>query len=38
VFVWKEFAGAPAKAKRYLVAMFLLFLLGLGALAASPIF
>ena len=38
VFVWKEFAGAPAKAKQYLVAMFLLFLLGLGALAASPIF
>jgi glucose uptake protein len=38
VFVWKEFAGAPAIAKRYLVAMFLLFLLGLGALAASPVY
>jgi glucose uptake protein len=38
VFIWKEFAGASGKAKRYLVAMFVLFVLGLGALASSPLF
>jgi glucose uptake protein len=37
VFVWKEFAGASAKAKWYLAAMFLFFLLGLTALAVSPL-
>ncbi len=37
VFVWREFAGASPRAKRFLIAMFLLFLLGLGALAASPL-
>jgi glucose uptake protein len=38
VFIWKEFAGAPRKAKVYLAAMFALFLVGLGALASSPLF
>ncbi len=38
VFIWKEFAGASIKAKSYLAAMFALFLLGLGALASSPLF
>jgi glucose uptake protein len=37
VFVWREFAGAPIRARRFLVAMFVLFLLGLGALAVSPV-
>ncbi len=38
VFIWKEFRGASTKAKSYLAAMFFLFLLGLGALACSPLF
>lgn len=38
VFIWREFAGASAKAKAYLTAMFVLFLFGLGALACSPLF
>jgi glucose uptake protein len=38
VFIWKEFAGASNRAKTYLAAMFVLFFLGLGALAASPVF
>ena len=38
VFIWREFAGASRKAKSYLAAMFVLFLVGLGALAASPLF
>jgi glucose uptake protein len=38
VLIWNEFAGASSKAKSYLVAMFLLFVLGLGALASSPLF
>ncbi|NYF80767.1 GRP family sugar transporter [Granulicella arctica] len=38
IFVWKEFVGASTTARRYLVAMFVLFLLGLTALAASPTF
>jgi len=38
VFIWKEFAGASRKAKSYLATMFVLFLIGLGALAFSPLF
>jgi glucose uptake protein len=38
VFIWKEFAGASSRAKTYLAAMFVLFALGLGALACSPLF
>jgi glucose uptake protein len=38
VFIWHEFAGASFKAKMYLAAMFVLFVLGLGALALSPIY
>lgn len=37
VFVWKEFGGAPAAAKRLLVWMFLLFVAGLTAVAVAPI-
>lgn len=32
IFVWKEFAGAPPSARRFNVAMFLMFLIGLGLL------
>jgi glucose uptake protein len=38
VFIWKEFAGASRKAMSYLAAMFAFFLVGLGALALSPVF
>jgi glucose uptake protein len=38
VFVWREFAGAPAAAKRYLLFMFIFFLLGLGAVALAPLY
>jgi len=38
VFVWHEFASAPARAKVYLGWMFLLFLAGLGAVAIAPLF
>ena len=38
VFIWREFAGAPAKAQRLLAPMFLLFLLGLGAIAIAPLY
>lgn len=37
VFVWREFANAPAAARRYLVLMFILFILGLSAVAIAPI-
>ncbi|MGI8770499.1 MAG: hypothetical protein ACR2JE_03590 [Acidobacteriaceae bacterium] len=37
VFVWHEFATAPARAKRFLVWMFVLFLLGLSLIALAPI-
>lgn len=37
VFVWKEFAGAPAGTGRLLAAMFLFYLLGLGVLIASKL-
>lgn len=35
VFVWKEFKGAPRRTNTYLVAMFLLFLTGLGLIIAA---
>lgn len=35
VFVWKEFRGAPAGTNKFLVAMFLFYVLGLGILIAS---
>lgn len=38
VFVWHEFAGAPAAARRALIFMFVFFLLGLGAIALAPLF
>ena len=38
VFVWHEFAGAPPIAKRLLALMFVLFLLGLGAIALAPLY
>jgi glucose uptake protein len=38
VFIWKEFATAPKLAKQLLVWMFVLFLLGLTAIALAPVF
>jgi glucose uptake protein len=38
VFVWHEFADAPRAAKRYLILMFVFFLLGLGAIALAPLY
>jgi glucose uptake protein len=38
VFIWKEFATAPKRAKQLLVWMFVLFLLGLTAIALAPVF
>jgi glucose uptake protein len=38
VFVWREFAGAPARSKRFLAWMFVFFLCGLTAVALAPIF
>jgi glucose uptake protein len=37
VFVWKEFADAPAAAKRLLLFMFVFFALGLTAVALAPL-
>jgi glucose uptake protein len=36
VFVWHEFRGAPAGARRLIPLMFLFFLLGLSAIALAP--
>jgi glucose uptake protein len=38
VFVWKEFRGAPARARTFLVWMFVLFLCGLTAIALAPLY
>jgi glucose uptake protein len=38
VFVWREFAGAPPNSRRLLPFMFVLFLLGLAAIAIAPLF
>jgi len=37
VFIWKEFATAPARAKAFLIWMFILFICGLSAIALAPI-
>lgn len=37
VFVWREFSSAPRRSKTFLVWMFVLFLLGLTAVALAPI-
>ncbi len=37
VFVWREFAGAPAGSRKLIPWMFLFFLAGLGAIAVAPL-
>ena len=37
VFIWREFANAPQRSKRFLVWMFLLFICGLTAIALAPV-
>lgn len=37
VFIWKEFAAAPARSRRYLVWMFVCFVVGLTAVALAPV-
>ena len=37
VLVWREFANAPAGARKLIPLMFALFILGLGAVALAPI-
>jgi glucose uptake protein len=37
VFIWREFAHAPASSRKLLPLMFLFFVLGLGAVAIAPI-
>jgi glucose uptake protein len=37
VFIWREFANAPARAKTLLFWMFVLFLCGLSAVALAPL-
>jgi glucose uptake protein len=38
IFVWNEFAGAPARARNLLILMFLFFLLGLGLISLAPLY
>ncbi len=38
VFVWREFSGAPSRAKMWLFWMFVLFLAGLSLVALAPVF
>jgi len=38
VFIWREFAEAPSRAKAFLSWMFILFLCGLTAIAVAPLF
>jgi glucose uptake protein len=38
VFVWHEFEGAPASARRSLLFMFVFFILGLVAVALAPLY
>lgn len=38
IFVWHEFAGAPPRARRFLVLMFLFFLMGLCSIALAPLY
>jgi glucose uptake protein len=37
VFIWREFADSPMKARRLLPYMFVCFVVGLGAVAIAPI-
>ena len=37
VLIWREFAGAPKESRRLIPWMFLLFLVGLGAIAVAPL-
>lgn len=37
IFLWHEFKGAPAAARRLVPLMFVLFLAGLGAIALAPV-
>lgn len=37
VFIWREFATAPARSKKFLVWMFLFFLAGLSFIALAPV-
>jgi glucose uptake protein len=37
VIVWKEFSGAPAGVMRLIALMFILFVVGLGAIAVAPL-
>jgi glucose uptake protein len=36
VFIWREFAHAPAASRKLIPAMFVFFLLGLGSIAVAP--
>jgi glucose uptake protein len=36
VFIWKEFANAPPASRKFIPAMFIFFLLGLGSIAVAP--
>jgi glucose uptake protein len=38
VFIWREFARAPSRSKRFLTWMFVFFLCGLTAIATVPLF
>ena len=37
VFIWREFASAPASSRKFIPWMFLCFLVGLGAIALAPL-
>jgi glucose uptake protein len=38
VFIWKEFAKAPAASRRFIPLMFAFFLIGLAAIAVAPLY
>jgi glucose uptake protein len=38
VFIWKEFAKAPAESRRFIPLMFIFFLMGLTAIAVAPLY
>lgn len=38
VFIWREFAEAPARSKHFLTGMFVLFILGLTSVALAPLY
>ena len=38
IFVWHEFAGAPARARMFLILMFVFFVLGLTSIALAPLY